>query len=121
MKTTLTILITGLMFLMVPVIASAHGDHDRDRHKSYKVYVEKDHGHQKHKNWKKAAKKQHRQKKHLKRELRETRRELRQAKREIRRDKRHDRRHDRRHHRRDRYVYADPFFGFPHVVFRFGW
>jgi hypothetical protein len=110
MKTTLTILIAGLIFLMVPVIASAHGDHDRDRHKSYKVYVDKDHGHQKHQNWKKTAKKQHRQKKHLKRELRE-----------IRRDKRHDRRHDRRHYRRGHYAYSDVMVGFPHVVFRFGW
>ncbi len=52
MKTTLTILVAGLIFVMVPVMASAHGDHDRDRHGSYKVYVEKDHHHQ-HKNWKK--------------------------------------------------------------------
>lgn len=121
MKTTLTILMTGLIFLTVPALASAHGDRDHDRHGSYKVYVEKDHGHHKHKNWKKAAKRQHKQKRYLKRELRETRRELRQTKRELRREKRHDRRHDRRHHRRDRYVYSDVLLGFPHVVFRFDW
>ncbi len=120
MKTTLTILVAGLIFVMVPVMASAHGDHDRDRHGSYKVYVEKDHHHQ-HKNWKKAAKRQHNQKKSLKRELRETRRDLRQAKRELRREKRHDRRHDRRYYHRDRYVYSGAVVGFPHVVFKFDW
>ena len=107
MKTTLTILIAGFIFLTTPLIASAHGkNHHRDQ-RSHRVWVaEKNH----HSSYDRP--KHQRVKKQLRREVRQTRRDLRQFKRQI--------RHARRHHQP---YYAKPgvVVGFPHVVFRFDW
>lgn len=117
MKMTLTILMASLIFLIVPVMASAAGDHGRDHHGSYKAYAEKNHRQQKHHTLKKVTKRQHQQKKYLKRELHQTRHDLRQTKRDLRRERRHDRHYN--HH--PYYVQSGLVLGFPHVVFRFGW
>lgn len=107
MKTTLTILIAGFIFLTTPLIASAHGrTHDRDQGSHRTWVAEKNHHDSYHRH------KHQRSEKQFRRELRKTRRELHQVKRQV--------RHARRHHRP---YYAKPgvVVGFPHVVLRFDW
>ena len=121
MKKSVMILLTGLILLSLPVLASASGHHQRgqrdshndrgDRNTTYAVHVY--HGDRN------PRFNQHRlrhEKRWLKRELRETRRELRHTKRKIR-------------HQRSRPYYAvQPYyvnppivFGYPSLVLQFGW
>jgi len=131
MKTTLALLIAGLIFLATPMLASAdRGDHhdrqkyDRgwvqgDRHNYNQYYRQKYNRHDQrynhYYNQRNGHKQNHRGKRYLKRELRETRRELRQTKRQI-----------RHNHRRPYYArryYSNPavVIGIPHLVFQFDW
>ena len=123
MKTTLALLIAGLIFLTTPLLASADGRHNDRERNHYKGWVKQDqHDQRSHNNryenrrdHRYDQKRNHRVKNHLRRELRETRQELRQ----IKRQKKHNQR---------RPYYARPYranpsviLGFPHVVFQFDW
>lgn len=131
MKTTLTLLIAGLIFLTTPILASADKGHSRDRQKYDRGSIQSDrqtynqHYSQNHNRHdqrrahyykqRNGYKQNHRVKTHLKRELRETRQELRQIKRQV-----------RPNHRRPYYAnrhYSNPavVIGIPHLVFQFGW
>ena len=131
MKTTLALLIAGLIFLATPMLATADGRHGDDRQNHYTGWVKNDrhnHGdhHERHdqrrnhrydnrRDHSYQQKHDHRAKKHLRRELRETRQELRQVKRQI-----------RHNYHRPYYVYSFPpqpaiIFGLPHLVFQFDW
>lgn len=121
MKKSAMILLTGLILLSLPVLASASGNHQRghryahsdrgDRNTSYAVHVH--HGDRHPQIYQRHLR---HEKRWLKRELRETRRELRHAKRKIR-------------HQRSRPFYAvQPYyvnppivFGYPSLVLQFGW
>ena len=131
MKTTLALLIAGLLFLATPMLASADSRHygngqnhykgwvksDRhdqrsyyDRHNQRRPYhydTRRDHRHD--------QKRDHRAKKQLRQKLRETRQELRQAKRQ-------NRHNDRRPYSTRPY-YKNPavVIGLPHLVFQFDW
>ena len=117
MKTTLALLIAGLIFLATPMLASADGRHE-NRQNHYKGWVKNDrhdHNYQSNRNgyrWgnRYEQKRNHQVKRLLKRDLRETRHELRQVKRQIR-------------HNRQRPYYAQSgvVIGIPHLVFQFGW
>ncbi len=127
MKTTLTLLIAGLIFLATPLLASAdrgeHRDHkqcdrgwvqgDRYNHNHHFARYDQRRGHRYEQRYN--HQRNHRIKRHLRRELRETRQELRQVKRQIR-------------HNQRRYYYARPYYsnpaviiGVPHLVFQFDW
>jgi len=121
MKTTLTLLIVGLIFLVNPITATADGRHEDNWQNHYNGWVEDNHHDQcrtydhhderrSHRYEQKCHHRNHRTKKHLRRELRRTRRELRRLKRQV-----------RRHHRRDFYThpYQDFLITIPHIVFQF--
>ncbi|MEA3361884.1 MAG: hypothetical protein U9Q61_01200 [Thermodesulfobacteriota bacterium] len=131
MKTTLTLLIAGLIFLATPMLASAdRGDHhdrqkyDRgwfqgDRHTYNQHYSQSYNRHDQRRDHYYKQRNDHKQnprvKTHLKRKLRETRQDLRQIKRQI-----------RHNHRRPYYAkrhYSNPavVIGIPHLVFQFDW
>lgn len=136
MKTTLTLLIAGLIFLVTPMVASADGRHHDGGEKHYQGWVKSDRydhrhyydRHDQRRNHRYDNRRDHRYnqrrnqhaKKQLRRELRETRQELRQVKRQI-----------RHKHRRPHYVHsggthpyrANPavVIGLPHLVFQFDW
>ena len=123
MKTTLALLIAGLIFLATPMLATADGRRGDDRQNHYKGWVKYDRHDQRqhydrsdyrHDN-RYEKKRNHRPQKHLRRELRETRQELRQAKRQI-----------KRNHHRPYYVHSQRvnpavLLGLPHLVFQFDW
>ncbi len=117
MKVTLTILITGFILLTTPLLATAHGSyHDRqyDTCRSEVRYdsacsVNTYHGKSPQRFWRG-------EKRQLRRELRETRRELRCVNRRL------------NHQRQRPYYVARPYyvkppvvFGFPQLIFQFGW
>ncbi len=126
MKTSLTLLIAGLIFLATPMLASANRWHNDDHQKCDQRWVQGDrhtygqhyrqnynrHDQRRHHYYKQrnGYKQNHRVKTSLKRELRETRHELRQIKRQI-----------RRNHRRPYYSNPAVVIGIPHLVFQFGW
>jgi len=114
MKTTLSLLIAGLIFLATPMLASAHGVQN-DKQSHHKQWVKNDR-HEKGSHYSYQQKHRYDQKRnyrakiHLKKELRKTRHELHQVKRQIK-------------HNRQRPYYAQPVvvLGVPHLVFQFGW
>jgi len=118
MKTTLALLIAGLIFLVTPMLASANGTRHDNRQNQYKGWVNNDRGdHRPHynryndrRNYRYEQRRHHPVKNHLRRELRETRQELRQVKRQI-----------KHNYRRPHYVNPAVLIGLPHVVFRLGW
>jgi hypothetical protein len=114
MKTTLTLLIAGLLFLTTPLIASAQGDryNDGPRHTKGWVSDRHDRGHYYDYRGHRGVQQHQRNKKHLRNELRETRRELRQVKRQIR---------HKRGYQRPYYARPGVVIGIPNVVFRFDW
>jgi len=110
MKTTLALLIAGLIFLATPMLASAHGPQN-NMQSHYRGWVKNDrdnHGSYEHR---RGQKRNYRAKNRLKKELRETRRELHQVKRQI------------RHNRQRPYYAGRPVvvLGVPHLVFQFDW
>jgi hypothetical protein len=114
MKTTLALLIAGLVFLATPMLASAHGTHN-DKQSHSKGWVKNDcHDKGSHYSYQQKhhynQKRNHMAKNHLRKELCNTRHELHQVKRQIR-------------HNRQRPHYAKPVvvLGVPHVVFQFDW
>ncbi|MEE4254124.1 MAG: hypothetical protein V2I50_08830 [Desulfuromusa sp.] len=117
MKTTLAILIAGLIFLATPMLASAHGVQS-EKQSHHKQWVKNDrYNHNSHYDhngyrWQNRyeTKRNHQKKNHLRKELRKTRHELHQVKRQIK-------------HNRQRPHYAKPVvvLGVPHLVFQFGW
>ncbi len=127
MKTTLTLLIAGLIFLATPMLASADKGH-RDNHQQYdRGWVQGDrrnyNHHYNHYDHRRSHryeqrynhKRNHQVKRLLKRELRETRQELRQVKRQ----RRHN--HQRPHYARSNYSNPAVIIGVPHLVFQFDW
>lgn len=121
MKTTLALLIAGLIFLATPMLASADGRHhdNGQNHDQREVKHNRynDGGHYKRYDQKRdhqnANRHGYRAKRHPRRELRVTRHELRQAK-----------RHIRYSHRRPYYTrpfYPNPaiIIGLPHLLFLF--
>ena len=105
MKTTLAILISGLIFLATPMLAAAHGgDRHDDGPRQYKSWVKDrhDYGHDRYERghkWEKRQAKQHfKQRKH----------------------RRHERRHFARQHRPEQLIPA-VVFGVPRIVFRIDW
>ena len=123
MKTTLTLLIAGLIFLATPMLATAEGRHGDDRQNHYKGWVKNDrHNQRPHYNrsdyrhdYRYDQKRNHRVKKHPGQKLRETRQELRQVKRQIRHD------HRRPYYVRSHHVKPAVLLGIPHLVFQFDW
>ena len=123
MKTTLAILITGLIFLATPMLATAHGGdrhHDGPKQKQYKSWVKKDrHDHQAYRNDRlqdrinKLERKLDRQrhaKKHFKQRAKQQRREL-----------QHNRRHLAKRHYRSQLHSSAVVYGFPNLVFHIDW
>lgn len=107
MKTTLALLISAILFVTLPALASAHDRYDGKGYRDHQSRYEKDYGKHRHDSrYRKAGFRQHR---YMKRDLHETRKELRQIKREL------------RHERRPYYVRSGAVFGLPHVIFRFDW
>ncbi|MCD6581343.1 MAG: hypothetical protein J7K90_06035 [Desulfuromusa sp.] len=131
MKTTLALLIAGLIFLATPMVASADGRRHDGIQNHYKGWVKndrhdyrhhndsfdhrRDYRHDRRHNHRYDQRRDHRARKHLRRELRQTRQELRQVKRQI--------RHNNRRPYYARPYYSDPavVIGFPHIVFQFDW
>ena len=122
MKTTLVLLVTVLVFLATPMLATAGGRHQQQEqnYHSGRVNMER-HDQRRHYHYDNRRddrydqKRDHRVKRHLRQELRETRQELRQTKRQI-----------KHNHRRPYYVRSFPpnpavIFSLPHLVFQFGW
>jgi len=117
MKTTLALLIAGLIFLATPMLASADGRHD-ERRNQYKGWAQNDRHDYKYQNDRRGYRwenrydnrRNHQVKNHHRKELRQTRQELHQVKRQIK-------------HNRQRSYYAKPVvvIGVPHLVFQFGW
>ncbi len=103
MKTTVTVLIAGLLFLAMPMVAAAHDGYGDNRqvHDQGRFHGHKDDRRGQHHNVHKARQPQ-----------RDVRRDLRYVKRQI--------RHDRRHYRSP-YVASGVVVGLPHIVFRFDW
>ncbi len=99
MKTTLALLITTLVFLTIPLSASAHGKQHAEGSRHYRSWNKDHHNHR----YDRPVKK------HLSRELRVTRQELRHVKRQVRHDSRY----------RSYYPKAGVVIGIPHIVFRF--
>lgn len=114
MKTTLALLMTGLIFLATPMLASAHGNHHDNGKPQSKCQVNND----RHPN--KAHYAHHddrRNQNHHRHELRETRHELRETRQDLRQAKRQIRySHPRPHH-----VPPAVLIGIPHLVFQFDW
>ncbi|RKX26683.1 MAG: hypothetical protein DRP47_07800 [Candidatus Zixiibacteriota bacterium] len=118
MKTTLALLIAGLIFLATPMLASANGNHHNNKQNQYKDWVKSDRGDHRslynrygdRHNHRYEQKCKHHAKNHLRQELRETRHELHQ----VRRQARHNYRHP-------YYVSSAVLIGLPHVVFELLW
>ncbi len=118
MKTTLALLITGLIFLATPMLASADRGHRDSRQNHYNEWVKNDRyeqrSHYNNHHYQRDYRYKQRANRHVKtplrRELRKTRRELHQIKQQIRRN-------------RQRSYYAQPavVIGLPHLVFQFDW
>lgn len=113
MKTTLALLIAGLLCLATPMLASAdrgHNHRQNDSHGWVKQHQHNAHA-QYNRNHRHYNNKRNVQvKRHLKKELRRTRQELHQVKRQIK-------------HQRQRTYHAQPavVIGIPHLVFQFDW
>ncbi|MCK4502001.1 MAG: hypothetical protein KAU22_03135 [Desulfuromonadales bacterium] len=125
MKTTLTLLIAGLIFLAVPMLASAEGRRHDSGQNHYNSWVKSDRHdqgqhydrHDRRHNQRYERKQNRRTQKHLRRELRETRQELRQIKRQARHSQRHP-----------YHVQLPPIphpaailLGLPHLAFHLDW
>ncbi len=126
MKTLLMLLIAGLILTTTPLVASAHGSHQRDQRRSYTSSWVNQSGsrpeHRWHNNdWRgrdnvRHGRREWRENRRLRHELRETRRDLRHMKRRVRQQRRHS------------YYVVQPcsvnlpvVFGVPQLVFQFGW
>ncbi|WP_321368080.1 hypothetical protein [uncultured Desulfuromusa sp.] len=117
MKTTLALLVAGLICVATPMLASADGRHDHGQHYSKEWVNRNQHSHHaqyEHNNhhWRNHynQKRSYQTKNHLRKELRKTRHELNQVKRQS-------------THNRQRTYYAKPavVIGIPHLVFQFDW
>lgn len=139
MKTTLALLIAGLIFLATPMLASADGKRHDSMQNHYKGWVKNDRydhrydydRHDQRRNHRYDNRRAHRYdqrsdhrydkrrdrpaKKHLRQELRETRQEMHQVKRQIRHNKR------RPYYARTHYTNPAVIIGLPHVVLQFDW
>ena len=111
MKTTIALLITGLIFLLTPMLAVAHGgDRHDDGPKRYKGWVKDQrqadqyrHDRNDRRDW--------REKRHFKKMVRKHRQERRQF----------ARNHQPRYARPAVYRNPEVVFGFPRVVFHIDW
>ncbi len=122
MKTRLTLLMAGLIFLATPMLATADGRCGDERQHHYKGRVK--HGRHEHRpdygrtdyrpHHRYDQRRHYRAKRQLKRELRRTRQQLHRVKRQIRHT--HRRLHYARHH-----VKPVVLPGLPHLVFHFNW
>jgi hypothetical protein len=117
MKTTLILLIAGLIFLVTPMLAFADGRHDdgQNHSKRWVKSSQYNHSSQDNRSGYRGGNHYHQQrnyqvKNHLRKELRETRHDLQQIKQQVR-------------HNRQRPYYVNPavVIGIPHLVFQFGW
>lgn len=123
MKTTLALLIAGLIFLATPILASADGKRHDGIQNYYKGWVKSDRHdhryqydrHDNRRNHRYEQKHDRHAKKHLQRELRENQQELRQIKKQIRRNNR------RPYYARPYYTNPAVIIGLPHIVFQFDW
>ena len=140
MKTTLALLIAGLIFLVTPMLASADDgrrhdgiqnhykgwvksdryDHrqqyDRyDQRRNHHYDNRRDHRYDQRSDHRYDKRRDRRAKTHIRRELRETRQELRQVKRQIRHN------HRRPYYARPHHLNPAVVIGLPHVVFQFDW
>lgn len=107
MKSTLAILIAGLIFLATPLLATAHGgDRYEDGSRHTKGWVKDRHDNDYYRYDRSDKWEQRQAKKHFKQHVRKHRRS--------------ERRHFARHHQ-PRYVEPAVVFGVPRIVFRIDW
>ncbi len=129
MKTTLAILITGLIFLALPMLATAGSNHHQRNHNRQQEWVRYDrndnHHYKRERNHRYECKQHHRGNRHLRRELRETRRELRQIKRHHKPERQQQYRPHTNRYSNHAIVISlpplPPFPPFPHQIFKFKW
>ncbi|SEA38744.1 hypothetical protein SAMN05660420_01960 [Desulfuromusa kysingii] len=109
MKTTLALLIAGLIFLATPMLASADNSHNHKQYQSKQSHQQRQvsqyaHNNRYHQN------RNLRASQHLKKELRETRQQLRQVKRQ-----------KQQQHQRPHYAKSVVLIGVPNLLFHFDW